>query len=154
MRSRALGCCPLWFLPQCQLVLINDEHLSRKLVGVVVPALPHRVADESGSLPSVTTAGDGNVSLMAAESNGMGNVLGLGGRPQVRLIDADAQGAVVKLGGGAPNARVSFPRGLCDSAFSGCLEHPVNDHRLRLGRPEVNMVPWPFRESSASPPSL
>lgn len=52
--------------------------------------------------------------------------------------------AVAKLGGGATNAQVSFPDGRCDLAFSGGLEHPANDHRIRVRLPVGKHRPLPL----------
>lgn len=54
------------------------------------------------------------------------------------------EGAVAKSGGGATNARVSFLHGLCDSAFSGRLEDPADDHRIRVRYAEVRFLNAPF----------
>lgn len=63
------------------------------------------------------------------------------------LCPLEFNGAVAKSGGGATNARVSFLHGLCDSAFSGRLEDPVDDHRVRVRLPvRANIVPCPFRK--------
>ena len=45
------------------------------------------------------------------------------------------QGAVAKLGGEPRRPSFSFPDGRCVPAFSGRLEDPVDDHRVRIGVP-------------------
>ena len=44
-------------------------------------------------------------------------------------------GAVAKLGGEPRRPSFSFPDGRCVPAFSGRLEDPVDDHRVRIGVP-------------------
>ena len=46
-----------------------------------------------------------------------------------------AYGAVAKLGGEPRRPSFSFPDGRCVPAFSGRLEDPVDDHRVRIGVP-------------------
>ncbi|MCG7448722.1 hypothetical protein MHK11_10665, partial [Corynebacterium aurimucosum] len=41
------------------------------------------------------------------------------------------EGAVAKLGGEPRRPSFSFPDGRCVPAFSGRLEDPVDDHRVR-----------------------
>ena len=64
-------------------------------------------------------------------------------------------GAVAKLGGEQRRLSFSFPDGRCVWAFSGRLEDPVDDHRVRVRLPvRSNIVPCPFRnECIASIPS-
>ena len=45
------------------------------------------------------------------------------------------EGAVAKLGGEPRRPSFSFPDGRCVPAFSGRLEDPVDDHRVRIGVP-------------------
>ena len=55
-------------------------------------------------------------------------------------------GAVAKLGGEQRRLSFSFPDGRCVWAFSGRLEDPVDDHRVRVRLPvRSNIVPCPFR---------
>ena len=60
------------------------------------------------------------------------------------LCPLEFNGAVAKSGGGATNARVSFLHGLCDSAFSGRLEDPADDHRVRVRLPVSKHRPLTF----------
>ena len=60
------------------------------------------------------------------------------------LCPLEFNGAVAKSGGGATNARVSFLHGLCDSAFSGRLEDPADDHRVRVRLPVSKHRALPF----------
>ena len=57
-------------------------------------------------------------------------------------IDAALAGAVAKLGGEPRRLSFSFPDGRCVWAFSGRLEDPVDDHRVRVRLPvRSNIVP-------------
>ena len=72
-----------------------------------------------------------------------------------QMLHALSGGAVAKLGGEQRRLSFSFPDGRCVWVLLGRLEDPVDDHRVRVRLPvRANIVPCPFRESSASPPSL
>ena len=50
-------------------------------------------------------------------------------------LKVGANGDVAKLGGESRRPSFSFPDGRCVPAFSGRLEDPVDDHRVRIGVP-------------------
>ena len=53
-------------------------------------------------------------------------------------------GAVAKLGGEPQKLSFSFPDGRCVWAFSGRLEDPVDDHRVRVRLPVGKHRALPF----------
>ena len=55
-----------------------------------------------------------------------------------------ALGAVAKLGGEQRRLSFSFPDGRCVWAFSGRLEDPVDDHRVRVRLPVGKHRALPF----------
>ena len=60
-------------------------------------------------------------------------------------IDAiEAKGPVAKLGGEQRRLSFSFPDGRCVLAFSGRLEDPVDDHRIRVRLPVGKHRALPF----------
>lgn len=85
------GCFPLWFLPQRQLILVEGKHLPRQLIGMIIPPFTEGVADESGAFPPLLAARDGDIAPVPTQVDGVADVLGLGGRPQVVLMDSDTQ---------------------------------------------------------------
>ena len=67
----------------------------------------------------------------------------------VRAVDVFRQsiaigGAVAKLGGEQRRLSFSFPDGRCVWAFSGRLEDPVDDHRVRVRLPVGKHRAFPF----------
>lgn len=55
--------------------------------------------------------------------------------PGSNILAVEDNGAVAKLGGEPRRPSFSFPDGRCVPAFSGRLEDPVDDHRVRIGVP-------------------
>ncbi|MFC2595272.1 helix-turn-helix domain-containing protein [Corynebacterium durum] len=61
-----------------------------------------------------------------------------------RHADDFGLGAVAKLGGEPQKLSFSFPDGRCVWAFSGRLEDPVDDHRVRVRLPVGKHRALPF----------
>ena len=138
-------CC----LPQGELGLIHGKHLPRPPVGVLATSIADGVADQPGALPAVVTAGDGDIAAVTAEVNGVSNVFGLGGRPQVRLIHPDTQGFATPVFPDDP-----LPQ-LTTVLDHEC--HPVGRDRatLAIGLPgEAAIAVWVRDRSAPDPASV
>ena len=66
------------------------------------------------------------------------------GEPEAALATPVDNGAVAKLGGEQRRLSFSFPDGRCVWAFSGRLEDPVDDHRVRVRLPVGKHRALPF----------
>lgn len=141
-----------WLLPslvstQCQLLLVEGEHVAGQLVSVLVPALADGVAEESGAFPPLLAAGDGDVTAVPTQVDGVADVLGLGGRPQVVLMDSDTQRFATAVFPDDPVAQLT--------ALVDHQRHPVGGDGAPCltGLPGEAAIPIGMRDSPAPDPT-
>ena len=90
------------------------------------------------TIKDTTKSVDLDVEDVATAEDPFGNTrLGFEATTKINRKDfgIDFNGAVAKLGGEPRRPSFSFPDGRCVPAFSGRLEDPVDDHRVRIGVP-------------------